>query len=235
MKAIPKLELQSWGEREFYKSYSSWDKLSMEQRNKTLSYFCSLPQEVQGNVFNGFFFHFYFIRLSILLTCSNLLSDQLVEEAMLDSEQAAQANVVQNAQMTKDDIVRLIHLYKEPQAQKHWSNLRRVMTRAELDSRKASAVYNEVASPLTYLAEIFNDYESFRPQNLMVKYVSRGPNEHPVKKMPYQASETEWAYLSNFTHDLEPTNLSRQGIIRGQDWIKATWTAAMVSSCYLQT
>jgi len=164
-----------------------------------------------------------------------LLSDQLVEEAMLDSEQAAQANVVRNAQTTKDDIIRLIHLYKEPQAQKHWSNLRRVMTRAELDSRKASAVYNEVASPLTYLAEIFNDYESFRPQNLMVKYVSRGPNEHPVKKMPYQASETEWAYLSNFTHDLEPTNLSRQGIIRGQDWIKATWTAAMVSSCYLQT
>jgi len=98
------------------------------------------------------------------------------------------------------------------------------MTRAELDSRKASAVYNEVALPLTYLAKIFNDYESFRPQNLMVKYVSRGPNEHPVKKMPYQASETEWAYLSNFTHDLEPTNLSRQGIIRGEDWIKATWT-----------
>jgi len=117
MKAIPKLELQSWGEREFYKSYSSWDKLSMEQRNKTLSYFCSLPQEVQGNVFNGFFFHFYFIRLSILLTCSNLLSDQLVEEAMLDSEQAAQANVVRNAQMMKDDIVRLIHLYKEPQVE----------------------------------------------------------------------------------------------------------------------
>jgi hypothetical protein len=85
-------------------------------------------------------------------------------------------------------------------------------------------VYNEVASSLTYLDEIFNDYESFRPQNLMVKYVSRGPNEHPVKKMPYQASETEWAYLSNFTHDLVPTNLSRQGIIRGEDWIKATWT-----------
>jgi translation initiation factor 2 beta subunit (eIF-2beta)/eIF-5 len=116
MKAIPKLELQSWGKREFYKSYS--DKLSMEQRNKTLSYFRSLPQEVQGNVFNGvFFFHFYFIQLSILLTCSNLLSDQLVEEAMLDSEQAAQANVVRNAQMMKDDIVRLIHLYKEPQVE----------------------------------------------------------------------------------------------------------------------
>jgi len=161
-----------------------------------------------------------------VLLCYTLftITEQIVEEAVINAEEADQANVVRNAQTTKDDIVRLIHLYKEPSAQKHWCNLRRIMSRAELDSRKASAVYNETASPLTYLAEIFNDYEDFRPQNLMVQYVSPGPNQHPVKKMPYQASQTEWCYLANFTHDLEPTNVSRQGIIRGEDWIKATWT-----------
>jgi len=29
--------------------------------------------------------------------------------------------------------------------------------------------------------------------------------------------------LATFTHDLEPTNLSPRNIIRGEDWIKATW------------
>jgi len=98
------------------------------------------------------------------------------------------------------------------------------MSRAELDSRKAAAVYNEAANPLLHLADIFNDYAGFCPQNLMVKYVPAGPDMPPVKKNPYQASSTEWAFLANFTHDLEPTNLSRQGIIRGEDWIKSTWT-----------
>jgi hypothetical protein len=126
--------------------------------------------------------------------------------------------------MTKDDIVRLIHLFKEPATQKHWCNLRHVMSRAELDSRKASAIYNEAFNPLTFLAEIFNDYDKFHPQNVMVQYISPGPDEHPVKKHPYQASHTKWAFLADFIHDLEPTILSRRDIVRGEDWIKSTWT-----------
>ena len=46
----------------------------------------------------------------------------------------------------------------------------------------------------------------------------------PRKKNPYQPSATEWAYLATFTNDLEPTNLARRNIIRGEDWIKSTWT-----------
>jgi hypothetical protein len=57
----------------------------------------------------------------------------------------------------------------------------------------------------------------------MVKYAPQGPNDAPVKKTPYQASETEWAFLANFTHDLEPTNHSRRDNVRGEDWIKSTW------------
>jgi hypothetical protein len=48
MKAIPRLELQSWGKRELYKSYSSWEKMTPDQCNKALSYFHGLPEEVQG-------------------------------------------------------------------------------------------------------------------------------------------------------------------------------------------
>jgi hypothetical protein len=51
------------------------------------------------------------------------------------------------------------------------------MTRAELDARKAAPAYAEGANPLMYLAEIFNNYDEFKPQNLMVKYASSGVNQ----------------------------------------------------------
>jgi len=60
------------------------------------------------------------------------------------------------------------------------------MTRAELDARKAAPAYAEGANPLMYLAEIFNNYDEFKPQNLMVKYASSGVNQPPVKVTPYQ-------------------------------------------------
>jgi hypothetical protein len=130
----------------------------------------------------------------------------------------------QNVQTTKDDIVRLLHLFKEPTAQWHWTNLYGILNRAELDARKAGSVYSEAANPLNNLAEIFNNYDEFTPQNEMVEYESPGMNMRPIKKNPYKPSTSEWAYLSAFTNDLEPTNLSRRTIVRGPDWIKSTWT-----------
>jgi hypothetical protein len=56
----------------------------------------------------------------------------------------------------------------------------------------------------------------------MVQYVSTGTNSPPVKKQPYFASSSEWAYLSNYLYHLEPTNFSRKHIIRGADWIEST-------------
>jgi hypothetical protein len=164
------------------------------------------------------------VSLLLFLYKYQLFLEQIIEEAVNDATLAEQTNTTQNTQTTKDDIARLIHLYKEPSAQMHWCNLRCVMSRAELDSRKAAGVYNEASNPLTYLAEIFYDYDDFRPQNLMAQYISRGPNEPPVKQSPYQASQAEWAFLANFTHDIEPTNDSCQDIVHGEDWIKATWT-----------
>jgi hypothetical protein len=36
----------------FYKSYCSWEKLSTEQRNKTVSFFRKLPEQLRGTVYN---------------------------------------------------------------------------------------------------------------------------------------------------------------------------------------
>lgn len=151
-------------------------------------------------------------------------SELVVSEAQQDTVAASQSASTRNTQTSKDDIVRLIHLFKEPSAQRHWTNLHGIMKRAELDARKSAPAYAEGANPLSHLAEIFNNYDEFTPQNLMVQYSSIGINAPPVKVTPYQPSTTEWAYLATFTHDLEPTNLLRRSIIRGEDWIKSTWT-----------
>jgi hypothetical protein len=98
------------------------------------------------------------------------------------------------------------------------------MKRAELDARKAPPDYSEGTNPLSCLAEVFNDYKGFSLQNFMIEYCSPGINLPPVKKTPYQSSAPKWSYLATFTHDLEPTNLARKDIIRGEYWIKSTWT-----------
>jgi hypothetical protein len=197
LKALDKDQLKELGIRELYKSYGSWEKMSIEQRNKVVSYFCALPDEIQ---------------------------ELVVMEAQQDTVAAAQSKTSRNTQTSKDDIIRLIHLFKEPSVQRHWTNLHGIMKRAELDARRAPPAYAEGANPLSYLAEVFKDYEGFTPQNLMVEFMSPGVNLPPVKKTPYQASATEWSYLATFTHDLEPTNAACKDIVRREAWIKPTWT-----------
>lgn len=98
------------------------------------------------------------------------------------------------------------------------------MKRADLNAHKAPPAYAKGANPLSYLAEMFNNYEEFTPQNIMVEYSSPRIHLPPLKKNPYQPSATEWSYLATFAHDLESTNHTRKQIIRGEDWIKYTWT-----------
>jgi hypothetical protein len=49
---------------------------------------------------------------------------------------------------------------------------------------------------------------------------SAGPNQVPVKKQLYELSSYDWVTLANHCHDLDPTNIARKNIIRGEDWIK---------------
>ena len=48
LKSISKDDLLLIGKRDFYKSYICWEKMTVEQRNKTLSWFRSLPEHFQG-------------------------------------------------------------------------------------------------------------------------------------------------------------------------------------------
>jgi hypothetical protein len=51
MKCIKLLKsevLQPLGLREFYKSYSTWEKMSIDQGNKALAWFRHLPEQLQG-------------------------------------------------------------------------------------------------------------------------------------------------------------------------------------------
>jgi hypothetical protein len=136
-----------------------------------------------------------------------LFSVTVVNLAKSDREQQQENQRDKNT--TKDDIACLLHLYKDPMAHCHWSNLYGVLSRAELDARKSTGPQAEAENPLNSLVECFNDYETFQPQHVMVEYVSASPNMLPVKRQPYQASSAEWSALANHCHDIEPTNLSR--------------------------
>jgi hypothetical protein len=138
-------------------------------------------------------------------------------------ETNAKKEVAVSSQNTKDDIAQLLHFFKEPMAQVHLTNLFGILNRAHLDARKTARHLSDAANPLSYLAEIFNDYKAFTPQNLMVQYVAAGHEQHPVKRTPFVPSSPEWAVLANETHDTEPTNPMRRSIVCDEAWIRATW------------
>ncbi len=131
----------------------------------------------------------------------------IINRAREDSLESAQKEVSVSSQNTMDDITRLMHLFKESSAQIRWSNLYGILSREELDARKSTGAQSEAANALSCLAEIYKDYDSFHPQNLMVQYISPGVNHHPIKKTPFAPSAPECAELANETHDIKPTEL----------------------------
>jgi hypothetical protein len=164
------------------------------------------------------------IAIQGLLSCFLSVSNLFICILMFD--EAAHLNkgtTSRDGQPTKDGIAWLLHLFKEPGAQRHWCNLYRVLNRSELDSRKSGGDYGEAANPLSHLAELFNDYDKFQPQNNMVTYITVTPGTKPVKKFPWELSASEWSYLATLCHELEPTNTSQRHIIRDAGWIKSCW------------
>ena len=147
----------------------------------------------------------------------------VMQLATQESSMVAEEATAANNQTSKDDVARLLHLFKDPAAQIHWSNHYGVLNRAELDARRSSGPQSDAANSLSCLASIFNDYKIFKPQNQMVAYVYDRATGGPKKKVPYEPSHDEWAELANHTHDLEPTNLARRNILRDASWIKSTW------------
>jgi hypothetical protein len=152
-----------------------------------------------------------------------LFSAAILQSARAEEEKASEEVTSTAAQTTKDDIARLIHLFKHPGAQVHWSNHYGVLNRIQLDSRRTAGPASDAANPLSCLAEIYNDYEQFQPQNLMVAYVNDPGTGKPVKKNPWEPSGEEWEELAIQTYDIEPTNLTRRNIFRDAKWMKSTW------------
>ena len=147
----------------------------------------------------------------------------MVQLAKQESSKVANEATSANNQMSKDDVARLLHLFKDPAAQIHWFNHYGVLNRAQLDARRSSGPESDAANSLSCLASIFNDYKNFKPQNQMVAYVYDRATGGPKKKVPYEPCHDDWAELANHTHDLEPTNLARRNILRDAAWIKSTW------------
>ncbi len=85
-------------------------------------------------------------------------------------------------------ISRLPHLFKEPMVQCHWTNVYSILSRYQLDSEKTTGVQSAVASSLSCLTELHNDYETS-------EYNSSGPNQRPVERQLFQQSSSEWVTL----------------------------------------
>ena len=95
----------------------------------------------------------------------------VLQQSRVEASNAANEVAVASSNNTKDDIAHLIHLYKYPGAQMHWTNYYGILSRAQLDARKSTGVQAEAANALSCLAALYNDYEGFTPQNAMVAYV----------------------------------------------------------------
>jgi len=116
-----------------------------------------------------------------------------------------------------------LHLYKDPMAQRHWSNQYGVLSRAVLDTQKVSWCAIRGSKSFEQLSRVFQWlwYISATKCN-GIEYVSLSAYSLPVKKQPYQSSSTEWSALANHCHDIKPTNLSWKSIVHGEAWIKET-------------
>ncbi len=121
----------------------------------------------------------------------------MLNRARHQTASSVQKDAVVSYQTNKVDIARLIHLFKVPGAHVHWTNLKGILNREQLDARRSTESQSEAANPLTALAEMFN-YNNFTPQNLMVRYTNSGSG-CPVKVSPFQPSSDEWAALANYT------------------------------------
>jgi hypothetical protein len=93
----------------------------------------------------------------------------VMQLATQESSMVAEEATAANNQTSKDDVARLLHLFKDPAAQIHWSNHYGVLNRAELDARRSSGPQSDAANSLSCLASIFNDYKIFKTQNQMVE------------------------------------------------------------------
>jgi hypothetical protein len=195
-------------------SYSNWEKRNQDQKNKTLAYFQKLPQQLQG-IFLCSVFSSYCFQCQLMLFSISLFLGAVLNRARHQTTSSVHKDAIISNQTNKDGISHLIHLFKEPGAQVHWTNLNNILNQEQLDARRRAGPQSEAANLLAALAEMLNDYSNFTPQNLMVQYTSSGSG-HPVKVSPFHPSSDEWAALANYTHNIDPCNVSRKVVLKDE-------------------
>ena len=111
--------------------------MTLDQRNKAYAWYRRLTPDVRGivccykvNICFNFFFFFNICYLNLFLFIA-----LVVELSKHESSKIAEEATSANNNTTKDDVARLIHLFKEPAAKIHWSNHYGTLNRAQLDAR----------------------------------------------------------------------------------------------------
>lgn len=122
----------------FWKTFLKWDKLSIEQRNKTVLFWRhNIVEEARVGILDG-------VRAA--------LGQQVVEER------------ARQVITTKHDKGRLVHMRVESDAAADWTEALREKTRPQLDAKDQ---YPE-ADPWNRIAEKFNNYEKYAYKNAVV-------------------------------------------------------------------
>ena len=97
-------------------------------------------------------------------------------------------------------------LRKEPGAITHWTTTQQInVSRRVLDAKKSDSAPSfdgkhslaEVQDGWERLADIFNDYKNFTPQNEMICYAN-GSDGIPIPKVPKAASDEKYTVLFQF-------------------------------------
>jgi hypothetical protein len=154
MATVKKLKpelLEGKGLRPFYKSYNSWEKMTAEQHDKAISWFRRLPANITRFV-PLFLFYFSFANLILIPLIPFLTAVAVLHQSRVDATNVANEVTTASGNNTKDDIACLIHLYKYPGAQMHWTNYYGVLSRAQLDARRSTGVQADAANALCCLA-----------------------------------------------------------------------------------
>ena len=80
------------------------------------------------------------------------------------------------------------------------------------------------ANPYNGLAERFNDWEYFQPQNYLISYRYDAPTGKSVSVIPLRSVSAETEVLFSKCNELNPNDPARKHILRDGAWVKEAWT-----------
>lgn len=186
--------------KKFYTSYPAWESMTADQKSKTYAFYLKLTHGVKQAVLN---------------------------QAKQATTEAAEAAKARKENTSKEDLVRLLHLRKEPCAQLAWSRTEEALARRALDARNsidaptASGVGSlaDEADPFGELASIFNNYDAFCPCN---DFVAMVPGT-TTPCVPARPVDPDYTTIVANTGAVNPSDRSRASITRDGAWIKEQW------------